>query len=110
MGLQSTASAGSNKPVNGVAIRSSSTSSTAPGIYQVPEGRYFVGSIYAPNQSYGFNIHDGAGNSAKFFDGGNENQTQSNFALQNIVLYAGMYVTNTYSSQNTSIAGVEYEL
>ncbi len=60
MGLQSTASAGSNKPVAGVAIRSSSTSSTAPGIYQVPEGRYFVGSIYAPNQSYGFNIHDGA--------------------------------------------------
>lgn len=110
MGLQSTAAAGSVKPVNGVAIRSSSTGSSAPGIYQVPDGRYFVGSIYMPNQQYGFNVHDGNGNSARFFDGGHENETQANHALQNIVLYAGMYVTNTYSSQSTSICGVEYEL
>tara|TARA_R100001443_G_C3270225_1_gene157865 strand:- start:106 stop:438 length:333 start_codon:yes stop_codon:yes gene_type:complete len=110
MGLQSTASSGTPKPMAGVAKRSSSTSSDAPGVYQVPDGKYFVGSIYSGNQQYGFRVHQADGSYAQFFYEGHENESQANFALQNITLYAGMYVTNVNSSHQTNVAGVEYEL
>ena len=102
MGLQSTASSVSTKPIASVHIKETG-SSGQPTIYTVPTGRYFEGYIYASNAQGGtFKINDVDVNYSI-------NQASTNGRPHLFILVAGDYVqANANGSYYTYIHGAEY--
>lgn len=79
--------------------------------YQVPEGKYFIGTIAWDNETGGFYMGDRMhGNQMTVGNWGSASEDRSvTRHIENVRLYAGMFVKGG-SSTTASVFGCEYDL